>query len=68
MFEPGLFRHYKGNLYRAIGLATHSETEEPLVVYHREGDPRLWVRPLDMWQEEVTVDGQRVARFARIGD
>lgn len=68
MFEPGLFRHYKGNHYRAIGLATHSETEEALVVYHREGDSRLWVRPLEMWNEMVTVDGQRVARFARIGD
>ena len=29
----GTYRHYKGTLYEVIGEATHSETEEPLVVY-----------------------------------
>src|SRR5438132_324214 len=31
--RPGLYRHYKGNDYRVLGLARHSETLEPLVVY-----------------------------------
>ncbi len=30
---PGLYRHYKGNDYRVLGLARHSETLAPLVVY-----------------------------------
>ena len=65
--QPGTYRHYKGNLYEVIGTATHSETEETLVVYRAlYGDYGLWVRPLPMFQEDVELDGQRVRRFAPI--
>ena len=30
---PGIYAHYKGNRYEVLGVAHHSETEEPLVVY-----------------------------------
>ncbi|WBM80499.1 DUF1653 domain-containing protein [Cryobacterium breve] len=64
---PGQYRHYKGNLYDVIGVARHSETEEELVVYTTlYGDHGLWVRPLAMFLESVTVDGQTVPRFAPI--
>lgn len=63
---PGLYRHYKGDFYRVIGVARHSETEEELVVYQcLYGDSSLWVRPLAMFVETVTVDGSRVSRFER---
>jgi hypothetical protein len=64
--EAGLYRHYKGNLYWVEGAATHSETEEPLVVYRSVKDPtRLWVRPLAMFAEAVTLpSGEQVPRFA----
>ena len=29
----GLYRHYKGGEYEVLGVARHSETHEPLVVY-----------------------------------
>lgn len=67
--SPGRYRHYKGNDYQVIDLAQHSETEEWLVVYRcLYGDHSLWVRPLAMFQETVTVAGEEVPRFDRISD
>lgn len=68
--EPitGRYRHYKGRDYHVIGVATHSESGERLVVYRPlYGEGALWVRPLAMFTETVVVDGQPVARFAFIG-
>ncbi len=66
--QPGRYRHYKGNDYEVVGLARHSETLEPLVVYRAlYGEHGLWVRPAAMWNETVSLsDGRRVARFARL--
>jgi hypothetical protein len=69
--EPraGIYRHYKGNAYRVVGLARHSENLEPLVVYEAlYGERGLWVRPAAMFVEHVSVDGKEVPRFARVGD
>ncbi|MBI2515587.1 MAG: DUF1653 domain-containing protein [Opitutae bacterium] len=67
--RPGRYRHYKGNEYRVVGLARHSETLEPLVVYEAlYGARGLWVRPAAMFTETVEIAGQRVPRFARIGE
>lgn len=63
----GRYRHYKGNDYEVLGVARHSETGEELVVYRcLYGDYSLWVRPLAMFGELVTVDGRQVRRFTRI--
>ena len=62
---PGLYRHHKGQRYRVLGTARHSETLEPLVVYQAlYGEHGLWVRPAAMFAESVTVDGACVPRFA----
>jgi len=67
--RPGLYRHYKGNDYRVLGLARHSETLEPLVVYQAlYGKHGLWVRPAAMFVETIEHNGRRQPRFARIGD
>ncbi|MES2818478.1 MAG: DUF1653 domain-containing protein [Pseudomonadota bacterium] len=65
--QPGLYRHYKGFEYRVYGVATHSETEEQVVVYQAlYGDYGLWVRPLRMFRETVEVNGELLPRFALI--
>lgn len=47
--RPGTYRHFKGNLYQVIGVASHSETLEPMVVYRAlYGQGGLWVRPAAM--------------------
>ena len=62
---PGIYRHYKGNLYEVMGTAQHSESEEQLVVYRAlYGDYGLWVRPLAMFTESVTKEGNTQPRFA----
>ena len=61
----GIYQHYKGNLYQVVDIARHSETGEEHVVYRTlYGDYSLWVRPLDMFTEDVQVDGEQRPRFA----
>lgn len=64
MIQPGLYEHYKGRQYEVIGVAKHSETEEPMVVYRAlYGEYGLWVRPLKMFEEMVMVNGEPLPRF-----
>lgn len=61
---PGIYEHYKGKHYLVLGVARHSETQEPLVVYRcLYDDYSLWVRPLAMFTESVSIDGKTVQRF-----
>lgn len=47
MVKLGLYRHFKGTVYEVIGVATHSETQEQLVIYRPVSDRnKLWARPL----------------------
>lgn len=61
----GLYRHYKGQDYRVLEVARHSETSEWFVVYQcLYGDYSIWVRPFDMFTETIVVDEIEQARFA----
>ena len=65
--QPGLYRHYNGPEYRVLGVATHSESQQYVVIYQAlYGEFGLWVRHLDMFSETVEVDGKTVPRFALI--
>ena len=65
--SQGIYRHYQGNLYQVLHTANHSETEETLVVYRcLYGEYGVWVRPIEMFGESVTVDGKLVPRFELI--
>jgi len=68
-FPFGKYRHYKGNEYQVLGIARHSETEEKLVVYRPlYGEGGLWVRPLEMFCEQIKIDGKQVPRFEYLGE
>ena len=65
----GKYRHFKGGEYEVIGLARHSETLEPMVVYRAlYGERGLWGRPAQMWNETVERDGKTYRRFTYIGE
>ena len=65
--KPGVYRHFKGNLYRLITVARHSETLEEMVVYQAlYGEGGYWVRPAAMWAEHVEKDGYSGPRFVFI--
>ena len=60
----GKYRHFKGNEYLVIGIAKHSETLEPMVVYQAlYGEKEIWVRPASMWNEIVDKDEYQGPRF-----
>ena len=63
--RPGRYRHYKGNDYRVLGVAQHTETGEHVVVYQAlYGERGLWVRPHTMFCEQVNLAGRLQPRFA----
>lgn len=65
----GKYRHFKGKEYEVIGIARHSETLEPMVVYRAlYGEHGLWVRPAAMWTEQVERDSYSGPRFQYIGE
>lgn len=67
--QPGIYEHYKGHQYRVLGVAKHSETLEEVVVYEAlYGEKGLWVRPIEMFLEEVEVAGKKMPRFRYLGD
>ena len=67
--RPGRYRHFKGKEYEVIGVASHSETLEPMVVYRAlYGEGGLWVRPAAMWNEQVDREGYSGPRFIYTGE
>lgn len=65
---PGRYRHHKGGDYEVFGVARHSETLEPLVIYRPlYNDSGWWVRPHAMFFGRVTRDGVERPRFEYVG-
>lgn len=64
--KEGIYKHYKGNHYRVFGVVNHSETLEKMVHYQAlYGEEKHWVRPYDMFFEEIKVEntGEKIPRF-----
>lgn len=65
----GIYKHYKGKLYKVLGTVVHSETLEKLVLYETLYDNpkgKLWVRPYEMFIGDVVIDGKKKKRFTFI--
>jgi hypothetical protein len=61
------YRHFKGNIYKVLHIAKHSETLEDIVVYQAMyGEKGIWVRPKSMFEEVIVRDGKSFRRFSPI--
>lgn len=61
------YKHFKGNIYKVIHIAKHSETLEDMVVYQAMyGEKEIWVRPKAMFDEVIERDGKTFRRFKEI--
>jgi hypothetical protein len=63
---PDLYRHFKGTVYEAVGVAEHTETGHHFMVYRDPQTGNIWARPLAMFTGYVWQDGGMVRRFERI--
>ena len=60
----GVYSHYKGLRYEVLGVVRHSESYEPMVLYKPlYGAQGMWVRPYEMFCEEVVIKGVKIKRF-----
>ena len=65
--STGRYRHFKGNEYEVLGIATHSETDQEVVIYKAlYGEQKVWVRPAHMFKEYIFHGGKFVKRFEHI--
>lgn len=65
----GKYRHFKGNEYEVLCIATHSESGEKMVVYRAlYGAGEVWVRPASMWNKRVEKNGTVYPRFTYVGE
>lgn len=63
----GTYRHFKGNKYKILQIAKHSETLEDMVIYQAlYGEQLIWCRPLNMFLENVCRDGKVIERFSYV--
>lgn len=72
-FPIGIYRHYKGGLYRVHALARMESTLEPAVVYESLQDSgefpegTIWVRPLKEFSGQLAAEGEKISRFTYEG-
>lgn len=70
--ETGKYKHYKGAIYNVIGVGLHTETQERMVLYYPDECPEIFkeqkdlshfVRPYEMFNETIEIDGKQIRRF-----
>jgi len=74
----GKYRHYKGNMYEVLGVVHHTETRQKMVLYRalydcpdlkeEYGDDPWFVRPFDMFVEEIEHNGTKLPRFDYVSE
>lgn len=56
----GIYKHFKGDYYILIDIAYDSETMNKVIIYRAlYEDNKLYVRPYDMFFEEVNKNNQK---------
>lgn len=61
------YKHFKGNFYKIIAIAKHSETMEDLVIYQQIDDvTKIWARPINMFNDTIIKDNVSYKRFTKI--
>jgi len=75
--KSGPYKHYKGSVYTVVGVVLHTETQEKMVLYYSSdypelfdeyGDPTYFIRPYNMFNETVLIEGKEIRRFEFVGD
>jgi len=59
------YRHYKGGLYELVCEATLESDLTPMVVY-RAANGTVWIRPKEVFFQQIEVDGKTVQRFTPV--
>ncbi len=68
-FEKGLYRHFKGNEYEVLDVVYHSETCEKMILYRAlYGEMNCWVRPYEMFFENIEHEGKIRPRFEKVNE
>lgn len=68
MPKLGKYRHYKGTEYEVLFIAKDSDSEEDVVVYQDIENPeKVWTRSVEIFTQEVEVDGKMMPRFTYLG-
>lgn len=66
---PGIYRHYKGGIFKVVAVAKMDDTNEEYVVFHsvyqglERGEGGWWIRRKEEFAEEIEYKGKTVARF-----
>jgi hypothetical protein len=64
-----VYKHYKGNYYKVLNIAIHTETDEKMVIYQAlYGENLIWCRPASIWNDRVEFNGENIKRFELIKD
>lgn len=61
-----IYKHYKGTKVKVLGECFHSETMVPMVIYIHLEDGVTWVRPKEMFLENIIIDGKEIERFEKV--
>ncbi len=66
---PGIYRHYKGGIYKVVSVAIMDDTKDEYVVFHsvyqglERGEGGWWIRRKDEFLQEVDYKGKVLPRF-----
>jgi len=72
--DKGLYRHFKGTIYKVLGTAIHTETLEKLVLYSANigkvanggYEIAIYARPFVDFTGFVELNGKKIRRFEKV--